>query len=452
MCLFSLEERLDCCMFLTKETFLILAQRGWQAFAGLVTLIFISNYLSPEQQGWYYTFISIVALYSVFEMGLATAILQVGAHIFVELRWGQRGLVQGANASIFESLSNSSLKVYLKLTLAFVFIVMPIGFYIFSARDSSFISGSWQIPWVAAIITTAISMIVLPFVALVEGSGEIKEVYLVRLLQGFLGAITCWIVIMCGGFLWGVVMMPLASILISVVWLLVYRPRLVSQAWYARKDVQFNWREQVWSLQWRVGVSWIGVYFISQLATPILFFFKDAIVAGQMGFTLTVAHMIGILSQSWITRHVPTMSAAARRSDWNSLDKLFFSDLKYMSAIFFLAACIVLGMYGIFSHTEYINRFLPFWQFLGLLVFVFLFQVNLALSAYLRSFGKEPLMPLITLGAILIVSGTLWAAIHFSSAEVVLTMLLVQGLIILPLSIYVWKKYRGKWCEEGYLR
>jgi hypothetical protein len=61
-------------------------------------------------------------------------------------------------------------------------------------------------------------------------------------------------------------------------------------------------------------------------------------------------------------------------------------------------------------------------------------------------------MPLITLGAILIVSGTLWAAIHFSSAEVVLTMLLVQGLIILPLSIYVWKKYRGKWCEEGYLR
>lgn len=213
-------------MLLTKETFLILIQRGWQAFAGLVTLIFISNYLSPEQQGWYYTFISIIALYSIFEMGLATAILQVGSHIFVGLGWGPRGFIQGVNASTFEALVNSSLKVYFKITVAFVFIVLPIGLYIFSARNASSIAGSWEIPWVSAVIATAISMVFLPFIALVEGSGEIKEVYLVRLLQGFLGATSCWIVIVCGGFLWSVVMVPLASIFISVVWLLVYRPTL----------------------------------------------------------------------------------------------------------------------------------------------------------------------------------------------------------------------------------
>lgn len=172
-------------------------------------------------------------------------------------------------------------------------------------------------------------------------------------------------------------------------------------------------------------------------------------VAGQMGFTLTIAHMIGILSQSWITRHVPAMSAAARRSDWNSLDMLFFTDLKYVAGIFFLGGCIVLVMYGFFLHPEYINRFLPFWQFLGLLVFVFMFQVNLALSTYLRSFGREPLMLPIALGAILIFCGTLWAAIFFSSAEVVWVMLLVQGLIILPLSIFVWKKCRRAWYVEG---
>ena len=44
----------------------IVLQRLWQGLAGLVTVAVIAATLSQEQQGWYYTFLSVAALYSAF--------------------------------------------------------------------------------------------------------------------------------------------------------------------------------------------------------------------------------------------------------------------------------------------------------------------------------------------------------------------------------------------------
>ena len=39
-----------------------LAGRGWSLLAGVVTLILVVRYLSPDKQGYYYTFASLVAM------------------------------------------------------------------------------------------------------------------------------------------------------------------------------------------------------------------------------------------------------------------------------------------------------------------------------------------------------------------------------------------------------
>jgi hypothetical protein len=79
---------------------LIIGQRLWQGIGGFVTVIVIASALTPEQQGWYYTFGSLAALYSVFEMGLAVALVQISAHFFVDLQWDVRGQVIGSKVNI----------------------------------------------------------------------------------------------------------------------------------------------------------------------------------------------------------------------------------------------------------------------------------------------------------------------------------------------------------------
>ena len=47
----------------------------WLVFAGPITLYLISLYLLPEVQGFYYTFLSLVALKSFLELGFYANLL-----------------------------------------------------------------------------------------------------------------------------------------------------------------------------------------------------------------------------------------------------------------------------------------------------------------------------------------------------------------------------------------
>src|SRR5947207_15746766 len=59
--------------------FTVLA-RGWSSLAGLMTVALIARFLSPHEQGYFYTFGSLIALQIVFELGFAFVILQMASH------------------------------------------------------------------------------------------------------------------------------------------------------------------------------------------------------------------------------------------------------------------------------------------------------------------------------------------------------------------------------------
>ena len=59
--------------------FTVLA-RLWASSAGLVTVALIARFLSPAEQGYYYTFGSLVAMQMIFELGFSFVILQLASH------------------------------------------------------------------------------------------------------------------------------------------------------------------------------------------------------------------------------------------------------------------------------------------------------------------------------------------------------------------------------------
>src|ERR1700686_5314339 len=59
--------------------FTVLA-RFWGSAAGLGTLLLIARFLSPAEQGYYYTFGSLVAMQMIFELGFSFVILQLASH------------------------------------------------------------------------------------------------------------------------------------------------------------------------------------------------------------------------------------------------------------------------------------------------------------------------------------------------------------------------------------
>ena len=417
----------------------IVLQRLWQGVGGILTVAFIAHFLTPEKQGWFYTFISIASLNFVFEMGLSAALIQISAHMFNKIRWLSDGRVVGDNAKVFLSFFVTSFRVYVLLSMLFFTIVFFIGFFIFKAKTSTEIS-NWLIPWIFLMLATAFNMLTIPFLSVSEGSGELHEVYLIRLLQGILGSVLTWLVLFIHGSLWAASMPSIASFTIACIWVISRKNNLLKLGLSkSRIKNQFDWGAELWPLQWRIGLNWMSVFLISQICTPFLFYYQTPKIAGQLGLSLTIVNMLGLLSQSWIVRRVPMMSNAVANKEWELLDKLFKKDLQYSLLVFIFGAFFILVGYQFISYTSYADRVLDFQLFLGLLVFTFFNYINISLSTQIRSFKKEPLVWVSLLGAFFIIINTWVTTKEFSVNEMIFGMVLIQILFIFPASFFTWK-------------
>jgi O-antigen/teichoic acid export membrane protein len=421
---------------------IILAQRLWQAGSGLITIVLVTHFLSPDQQGWYYSLLSIAALYTLFDLGLSYVVMQASAHSFIGLQWGVGGRVSGERAGRFVALTAWSARHYLWLALAFVVIIAPAGFVFFGTTDSHAIS--WRLPWLVLATATAGTLVLLSFLAIVEGTGKVAEVYTVRLIQGVVAALACWTVLWSGAGLWAVAMAPLCAIAVQGVWIALRKPALLFSAWQT-PEAQIDWRKEIWPHQWQIGLGLLSGYLLTQLYTPVLFKAQDAIVAGQMGLTLTAANMLGLVAQSWITRHVPAMARAAAMREWDTLDRMFARDLLLSCLVFVAGGVTLCVLHGLVSRTGFSERLLPFWPFVGVLAAIFAGHIQTCLAAQLRSFRNEPLIWVSLAGAVLTAVGALWGAFHYSATGVVVAMLTIQIVVVLPASVLIWQKCRRTW-------
>ena len=113
----------------------IFAQRLWQALSGLVTILLLTHFLTPIQQGWYYSFLSLAALYTLFDLGLSIVLVQFSAHLFINMKWLGKGRVLGESKEQFLSLVGQSLRLCFSGWL-FVFLMIPAGLIFFGEKDS----------------------------------------------------------------------------------------------------------------------------------------------------------------------------------------------------------------------------------------------------------------------------------------------------------------------------
>ena len=61
---------------------------------------------------------------------------------------------------------------------------------------------NWEQPWLIYIILSGIELWIFPFLALLEGCGQISNVYLFRLYRTVIRYLVLWLILFLGGELW----------------------------------------------------------------------------------------------------------------------------------------------------------------------------------------------------------------------------------------------------------
>ena len=398
-----------------KAIFFTSLARMIQAAGGIVSILFVARYLTSEEQGFYYTFGSIVAIQVFFELGLNGIITQYVAHETSHLQWNGITLVgESKYLSRLSSLLHFCVKWYLWFAGALLVTLLVVGF-VFFTKFGNHDDIVWRIPWLLLAIGTALNLLLTPILAFIEGLGKVKEVARIRLFQQILSLLIVWTGLFVGAKLLVSGFSCLATVcLIGCVLWRNFR-KLLLGIWHVTLTDKVNYRREIFPYQWKIALSWVSGYFIFQLFNPVLFATEGAAVAGQMGMTLAVLNGIQSLSISWITTKVPLFSNLIARCEYAQLDAIFNRTLK--QSVFINGGLLMVMLVGVFviRHFQIMiggynlgKRFLPYLPMILMMIPLFVNQFVNAWATYLRCHKQEPFLLYSIVAGILCCLSTIW--------------------------------------------
>jgi len=408
--------------------------RGWSIVAGGATMFLLPLWLSPTEQGYYFTFGSILALQIFFELGLNQIIMQLVSHEVAHLTETVDGHLAGHESHLgrLSSLARLISRWYGVAALLFALIGGISGVVFFMNKGTQPMS-EWFGIWVVLVGATAANLWISPGLAVMEGCGNVGQVARLRLVQSVLGYAILWCALLAGAGLWVTAVVPVVSVVCTSYWLKIHGHML---HWLSSRTVdlknKLHWRTDVFPFQWRIALSWVSGYFIFNLFTPMVFSHHGAVAAGQLGMALSIFSAISTIGMSWLNAKAPNFTMHIARSERCELNVLF-------KALFLRStAVITFASAGFVFVAWYLNQIgLPMMARIAspdiLAVLALVTVINsmvFAMAIYMRAHREEPMLT-----QSVVVGFFVACSVYIGSIYGVLIMMLLYLLVCLFISL-----------------
>jgi hypothetical protein len=414
----------------------MLLGRAWSAVAGPLTLLFIAAGLSKEEQGYYYTFFSVTALTLFFELGLSSVILQFASHEKARLQWTPAGKLEGDQEakSRLGSLLRAAVLWYGVAATLVVLAIGPGGYLFFHNHGLERTPVPWEGPWAAVVLVTALSLGLTPFYGVLEGTGLLPQIARIRVCQNILGNLLAWAALVGGLGLFAACCVNLAGVSCGLIWLGCTKRAVLVDLWRSHADGgRLHWWTEVWPMQWRIALSWMGSYFIFQLFTPVLFAYRSEQEAGQWGMSFALVGTATSLAGFWLYARAPLFGTLIARRAFGELDRLFFRTL-WQSLGVATAGMVVIFLCVLalaYQGNPWKERLLTPLPLALLAVTALISHTVMAQAIYLRAHKRDPFFGIyLAVGALVGLNTYFLGRVHGSTGMAVgyFAMYLVVGL------------------------
>jgi hypothetical protein len=431
--------------------FTVLA-RGWSSAAGLITVALIAHFLAPVEQGYYYTFASLIALQMVFELGFSQVVMQLASHERAHLTIAIDGSITGdagAHARL-ASVLQTSVRWYGAGALLFGATLIPAGLYFFSSHRHVGEVVQWPAPWIAVAVTAVLAFQLDPLYSFFEGCGFVSSIARMRWIQAVLGSALAWLALTTHHGLFAPAMAIGGQVIIGAIWL-ARKSRLLRDLLTCDTSTRrVSWKTEIWPFQWRIAISWISGYFVYQTFNPFLFAFKGPVAAGRMGMSLSFANAILAMAMAWVSTKAAPFGTLIAQKRYHELDRDFFKALRQSVLAAALGSSVIWSavVYLDLRHNHYAAKLLSPLPFGLLLIAGMANHVFGAIGTYLRAHKQEKLfMVSLSIALLVLLSNYFFARTSgalgmISSYLVILTLLGVGG------GAFTLNKYRRVWHSD----
>ena len=420
---------------------------AWMLGAAPLTASLVARQFSPEVQGYYYTFRSLLAMQTFFSLGLGTVIIQFTSHEWTKLKMDDnRNIIGDAVAlSRLRSLMKFSMKWFF-VGSAMLILTLGGGGYVFF---SGFSSGGipWVGPWFFLSLLTGLIISLTPIWSVLEGTSQISRVYRFRFFSAIFMNIASWAGMLMGANLWVLCFANAVALLYAIVFLwrryYLFCKSLIFQR---HGNEKIHWFEEVWPMQWRVALMAAAGYFFCYFFTPVLFKYHGAVVAGQMGMTWTFVGILPSLSAAWVNPKGPLFGMMIARKEYDELDRIFWRLTKVVLVGVGLVAVLMWAFVFVLYKMklpimERLLSPLPTGIFLAAQFFL---SISYPMATYMRAHKKEPLMFLFVCSSGFVCLSNLILGKYFSATGMAWGYFTVN-LLALPVISFLWYRNRRLW-------
>jgi hypothetical protein len=421
--------------------------------AGLLTTVLIAAFFSTDTQGYYYTLIPLIGLQTMADSGLQALLLHFTSHERASLEMREDGALTGSPVAMqrMASIYRFGLSWFVTAAVLFGIVVTVIGWVLLSRNAAPI---AWHWPLILTVLLASISLAWSPLIAMLEGCNQVSVVNRMRLLQAISGSLAAWTCIALNGGLWTLVAATLVQVLWEA-WLLAVRFRSTWASLRAEVPGHFNWRVEIWPLQWKLLVQTTARHFAYTPLIPVVLEFHGALLAGQLGMTWTVLVNIQMAAFSWIRTHSPKYGILIAKRDFWALDSSFFRTVAVTSVALLVLLCTFVGLLALLPHLPFAfcqqlsGRFLD-WNVAAVFAAALLpSHIIQCLSIYIRAHKQDPIMLVTCLGNLALGIAVFYLGRHYGPSTVAVAMLLVLGLITMPGVTWIWIRSRRLWHADN---
>ena len=424
------------------------------AAIGVFSVVLYATCLTKSEQGYYYTFASVLAIQGFFELGFTGIMTQFVAHEHAHLSWSNDGIgLEGEKKyrSRLASLLHICVKWYSIVAVLFLITLQVAGTFFFAefGQDTSV---DWKKPWIIISAMSAWSLFLAPVFSFINGLGLVKDIAKMNFFRTIINTIVLWTCLLLGFKLYSMAFASIVSAIFVVIFFFSHKfIAILSDIWKAEISEKVSYMKEIFPYQWKIALSWMSGYFIFNFMNPVIFATVGAVAAGQFGMSINVLNQIRTFAMSWITTKVPLMSRLIELKEYIQLDKIF---RKTVIQEVFVCIALLAGFWIVIFmlRTTHLSlggsvlseRFLDYFPLLLVTIPVVIQALTDNLATYLRCHKQEPFL------VISIVNGIASALSIFIMGKYFGLNGIAGGYCILAVAFFPWaywifKTKRAEW-------
>ncbi len=416
----------------SEAIYALLARIVQGAIMFVVGVLVIRN-LSPDEQGYFFTFMSLGALLQMGDFGLSYAVLHNANHLSSV---GQTARLPGllSRALWLNCLTSSCLAI----------VVGVGGIRMFGASQHISDPGGflWYYPWIFFVCAVFLTQLMVPGIAFFEGGISAVAAWRFRFFQEALSGPVFIGFLLYGCGLWSLAAFWSIRFAMSGIWLWVKKPQCSEAVSFTNQE----WHKEVWPFQWKMGLSALSGFLIFQAVNPIVLAEQGPKVAGQFGFSLAIMNMVLMVTTVWPLSKAAQYGYLISTTQFKELRRSFWQ-VTIRSSLF--AGCSAVGVslglwWLIYMGISFADRLADLFTTSALMAAAVAHHVVYCFAVLLRAERREPLLWVSVIGGLVSVLA-IWMTAHFGgSHDIAVTNLIFAGIGI-PLVYIIFRRRVAFW-------